>query len=170
MLDALKSLERSDLAGMLCEPEETWSTLDIIYHPPHVERVWRTHGELRIYLHRIWPCDDGEALLHPHDWPGAVKLLSGAYEHGIASVVDGAPQKLVTLELAAGSYYEMSEARAWHYVRPLRGPALSLMITGRPYTKGSRELFDKPPRPQTTLDPAIRREILDGFRQHYPRP
>ncbi|MCA9715380.1 MAG: hypothetical protein KC468_11945 [Myxococcales bacterium] len=171
MLPALAALERRALPQLLREAEDTWSTLDVIYHPPRVERVWRQHGEHRVYLHRIWPCEEGEALVHPHDWPSAVHLLTGRYAHTIATPsADGSPTVLTTLELAAGSRYEMVEPSAWHAVRPLGGPALSLMITGRPYTRDRRAPFPKPERPQPPLDPAVKRELLAAFRERYPLP
>ncbi len=168
LLPVLAELEARALPRLLREPEETWQSLDVIYHPPRVERAWRQHGELRVFLHRIWPCDPGEALLHPHDWPSAVHLVTGRYEHVLAYPRAEGPLTLTTLELAAGSRYELVEPAAWHSVRPIGGPALSLMITARPYARPQRQAFAKPARPQPPLDAASKRSLLAAFRERFP--
>ncbi|MEM6989018.1 MAG: hypothetical protein AAF721_00930 [Myxococcota bacterium] len=53
------------LPRLLREPED-WESLHITYHPPRVERLWLQHGSHRIFLHRIYPCEEGDALWHPH--------------------------------------------------------------------------------------------------------
>ncbi len=168
LLPVLAELEANTLPGLLREPEDAWRSLDVIYHPPRVERVWRQHGALRIFLHRIWPCAPGESLLHPHDWPSAVHVLTGRYEHVLAYPRPEGPRTLTTLELAAGSRYEMCEPTTWHSVRPLGGPALSLMITARPYDRARRQAFAKPARPQPPLDAASKRSLLAAFRERFP--
>ena len=56
-----------------------WESIDVDYHPPRVERVWRRYGDYRINLHRIHPCRKDEALFHPHPWPSIVKIIEGGY-------------------------------------------------------------------------------------------
>ena len=80
MFKRLREVEQ-ELPDLL--EKEIWNGLYIDYHPPIVERVWTQVGENRIYLHRIHPCSEGEALFHPHPWPSAMRILSGEYEMGI---------------------------------------------------------------------------------------
>src|SRR3990167_1167848 len=63
--------------------QDDWNTLYIDYELPIVERAWRQHGEHRIFLHRIHPCEREQSLWHPHPWPSAVKVISGEYEMGV---------------------------------------------------------------------------------------
>lgn len=119
--------------------EQEWESLDVDYEPPRVERVWRKHGDLRVCLHRIHPCE--RALMHPHPWPSAMRVVKGTYEMRLGDGgVDGLSgqqgyHKVATLTLAEGSTYEMVDPHAWHNVRPLGGVAYSLMVMGPKYTQ-----------------------------------
>jgi len=114
-----------------------WQSVHVTYHAPRVERIWRQWGENRILLHRIHPCDEGEALMHP--WPSAVCIMSGRYEHriGVREFVPfqepKPPTTLVTETLAVGSRYEMTNRHAYHSVRPFGNPSDSIMVTGPLY-------------------------------------
>ncbi len=117
---------------MLRESDHLWESLDVNYEPPRVERLWRKFGDFRIYLHRIHPCE--KALFHPHPWPSAVEVLSGAYEMGIGyGAGPEAPPTAATAILRKGSSYEMIDPNGWHYVRPFGDPSLSIMVTGKPW-------------------------------------
>jgi|SRR5208282_557443 len=161
LLYALRTADRI-WPNMLDMWPEKWSSLDVDYEPPRVERLWCQIGEHRLYLHRIHPCN--KALFHPHPWPSAVKILSGRYEMGIGRSAGFLnPPELVTCVLAADSEYEMIEPNGWHYVRPLDGPSLSIMVTASPWPL--RHPADK--RPSTTLKPlsdADARSLIQEFR------
>jgi hypothetical protein len=131
MLKALHSIH-SALRGLLEDPD-VWQTLDINYEPPHVERLWlQYHPEYRLYVHLIHPCDT--ALFHPHPWPSAVMILEGSYEMAIGfGESEAMPPVAATTILTAGSSYEMLDPDAWHSVRPLEQPSLSIMLTGLPF-------------------------------------
>lgn len=117
--------------------DQAWESLDINYHPPRVERLFRAFGEGRLYLHRIHPCRPDQALFHPHPWPCAIRVLSGTYEMGMGS--GGSKAKVVTrLVTDEPLEYEMTHPDARHYVRPIGRPALSVMVTGRPWKRPSR--------------------------------
>ncbi len=177
MLGQLKNIERYILPDLLREDGGSWNSMDITYHHPHVERVWRHHEDVRIYLHRIYPCDRSESLWHPHDWPSAMKVVSGVYEMGIGhrlpeyrmrdGILDLMGLRLVTgatFELSTGSYYEMTDYKAWHYVRPIGPrPALSLMITGTPWAKDKRVEFSKPKEQQPPLPDGVKKDLLRQF-------
>ena len=81
MLDVLEAVEQK--LPELLRDEAGWNSLFIDYHPPTVERLWRTWGEYRVSLHRIHPCERGTALFHPHPWPSAMRILSGEYEMAV---------------------------------------------------------------------------------------
>jgi hypothetical protein len=161
MLATLKRIEATTLPELLRSPD-AWASLDITYHPPHVERLWTTVPEGRLFLHRIEPCDPGDALVHPHDWPSAMKILSGRYEHGIGVADDNGDVDILSVaELAAGTYYEMSNPRVWHWVRPLE-VVCTLMLAGPLYAE--RPPFAKPTQRQLPLTSARAAELLETFR------
>ena len=142
----------------------SWRTLDIRHCTPHVERVFRKLGELWIALHCIYPCERAEALLHPHPWPSAMRILSGRYEMGIAyGQGNEMPPLAATTILASGSEYEMVDPNAWHYVRPLEGPALSIMVTGAKWDRSAPKNLE----PLAELSTHRRDEMLETFRQFY---
>lgn len=155
--------------------KDIWQTLDVTYHPPHVERVWCQWGAYRVSLHRIHPCKPEEALFHPHPWPSAIYIASGKYEMGVAEQyyipslhtwMDPNPNTLaVKLVLPAGTYYEMTTWTGCHYVRPIDEPVMSVMITGKPWKIRVGE--DKVKLDNKPLDESVKENILDYFRVHY---
>ena len=163
MLDVLEAAEQ-ELPSLL-KSMEGWNTLNINYHPPHVERVVRRWGEHRIYLHRIHPCETSEALFHPHPWPSAMHILSGVYEMAVGYGSGQEPPPFAAKLIASGDLkYEMVERDAWHYVRPIGDVAMTIMITGKPWERwspGSGKLL-KP------LTDASTDEILAFFRERFP--
>lgn len=162
MLDILHRVE-SQLPEML-QDESGWNSLFVDYHPPVVERLWRQWYDFRIYLHRIHPCEPGEALFHPHPWPSAMRVLGGAYEMAIGyGAGEKEPPMAARIVMGAGSEYEMTDPDGWHYVRPIGGPTMSLMIAGKPWDRPS-------PKSEKTLNPLgekQKEEILKFFRGQY---
>ncbi len=158
MLAELKRLKR-EISKLIGNPETVWHTLEVLYEPPRVERVWTQIGENRLFLHRIHPCDQG--YYHPHPWPSAVMILSGEQ---IMTVGSGEPEGppppvTTTLHLTAGSSYEMLDPRGWHAVMPQRGPSLSLMLTGRPWSTDER------PHPLKAANRPLAKVVADGLLQ-----
>lgn len=158
-LGLLAEAERA-LVHMLYSPE-AWNSLDVSYEPPRVERLWKDWKDgHRIYLHRIHPCDT--ALFHPHPWPSAVKVLSGQYEMGIGygKGQERPPVAALTV-LTAGATYAMTDPNGWHWVRPIGGPSLSLMVTGPKWERWA-------PRPDFTLHPLSEKDhkrLVDDFKE-----
>ena len=166
MLATLKHVEAAVLPELLRDPAR-WASVDITYHPPHVERLWTSVPEGRLFLHRIGTCARGDALYHPHDWPSAMKILRGRYEHGIGVAGAGAQSSadvevLSVAELAAGTYYEMVNPRVWHWVRPLE-VVYTLMLAGPPYGADTRQPFPKPDARQGPLASARAQALLAEF-------
>lgn len=133
MLNVLRRVE-IDILGLL-KSEEGWNSKYIDYEPPTVERLWRdVGGGYRLFLHRIYPCE--EPYFHPHPWPSAIRILSGQYEMGVgfgSGVVS--PRCAARMILSTGDSYEMIDPDGWHWVRPLERPTLSLMVTGKPWDR-----------------------------------
>lgn len=155
MLDLLhKAID--ELPSLLGSPEG-WESVDVTYHPPRVERLWRQWGKNRIFLHRIYPCHKEYALWHPHPWPSAVRVVTGRYEHRTGEA-GGWRVKSV---LVAGCEYEM-RCDAWHSVRPLHGPSDSVMVTGQPFIP-KVEMPLPPPKKQGPLSPERFNELFDTW-------
>ena len=163
MLAVLAEAERA--LPRLLEEEEKWTGLFVDYERPFVERLWRSWGEFRLNLHRIHPCDPGQALWHPHPWPSAMRIHDHPYEM-LVGYTDGdtPPPTAARLVLAPGSTYEMVEPDGWHAVRPIYEPVHTLMVTGTPWNRSS----PKSARPLAALTAAQRRSLFDFFRGRYP--
>jgi hypothetical protein len=163
MLDVLYAVEK-ELPHLLHDVTG-WKSLYIDYHPPTVERLWRQWGEYRIQLHRIHPCSREEVLFHPHPWPSAMRVLSGEYEMAVGYALNETPPPIAARMIARGDFlYEMTDPGAWHYVRPLNAPTLSLMVTGRPWNPTA-------PKSHPELRPLTAEQIaplLQFFRARYP--
>jgi hypothetical protein len=142
-----------------------WNSVDITYHPPRVERLWRQYGDSRIYLHCIHPCTTEEALLHPHPWPSAMRIVKGIYEMGIgyAKGMDTPPPIPATVFLHPPSEYEMTDPNGWHYVRPINGCVYTLMVTSTPWKRES----PKSTEPLVALPEKRKKEIINIFLNRY---
>jgi hypothetical protein len=72
---------------------------------------------------------------------------------------------IAALMIASGDFrYEMTDPDAWHYVRPLNEPTMSLMVTGQPWDRPSPK-SDKPLLP---LSAGQRSAVFQFFRERYP--
>ncbi len=163
MLQTLKDVLKN-LPDLLRDSSVSWNTVDVTYETPHVERLWIPLGPNRLNLHRIHPCE--KALSHGHPWPSAVQIISGQYEMGVAKKFFRKPQ--ATIILTAGSSYEMVDPEGWHYVRPLVGPSLSVMLTGKPWPK---DKVHRPGKGQNgPLAESAKAELLNLFRAEFPCP
>jgi hypothetical protein len=166
MLDVLARLE-AELPALLAD-EASWHSLDINYHPPFVERLWRGWGAYRVSLHRIMPCEPSDALFHPHPWPSAMRILDGTYEmavgYGAGSQPPPIASRIVAVPGQGGDVrYEMTDPDAWHYVRPIGGPAMTIMVTGTPWRRESPSARE----PLQPLDAARRAELFAWWRGRY---
>lgn len=157
----------------LLRSQEGWNSVHVLYHPPRVERIWRQWGSHRIFLHRIHPCEEGEALFHPHPWPSAVRIMSGQYEHriGVQTHTTGDKKLPVTIELTRGvltaaSSYEMTNPDAWHSVRPLEGPSDSLMVIG-PLYEPPVKMPSPPTEKQKPLNRARFEELFGDWQDRF---
>lgn len=136
MINELKNIEKTILLDLLRKPE-VWKSLDINYHPPHVERLYTFYGDYKISLHKIYSCKKQDALLHPHPWKAAFHILDGVYETGIGfSDTKEVPKEMSTFITYGEAYYDMTTPNIWHYVRPRRKNdwCYSVMLSSKPYT------------------------------------
>lgn len=138
-IERLKEFERFVIPSLLVQPDK-WKTLDVDYHPPRVERLFLEYGKgYRIYLHVIHRTDS-ECLYHKHKWPAALKQVYGTYRMGLTysekelgSQEAHALPDLACFEVSAGSYYEMTQTDALHYVKPISPFSCSIMLTNDMY-------------------------------------
>ena len=171
----LQYIEFNDLTRLLREPNDSWNTMDVDYHPPHVERVWKqVNPSCRVMLHRIHQCNEDEALWHGHPWPSAVSIVSGMYRQSVGYMdvsigEEPSEGKIVTLcrtTLRQGSHYEMCDTSTWHRVYPISRECLTIMITGLPYAKNLvQPSLVTPSERQGPLSDKARDEILDEFKR-----
>ena len=149
MLDLL-DIALAELPSLLAS-SEGWSGMRIDYHPPFVDRAWRPWRDGRLSIHRIHPCAPADALFHPHPWPSAMRILAGRYAMNLgygAGIVP--PPVAARVIVTAGTSYEMTDRDAWHDVRPLDGPVLTIMLSGTPW---QRAMPVEPVVPQRALTP-----------------
>ena len=164
MLNNLKDAE--GVLPDLLATESIWNSVFVDYHPPSVERLRYQWGPYRIYLHRIHPCLQGEALFHPHPWPSAMKILSGKYEMAIGfGGGEISPPIASTIIIGEGTTYEMTHPDSWHFVRPLDEPSMSLMITGQPWNRPSPGTGTK----LGSLSDGQKTRMFEFFRRAYPK-
>jgi hypothetical protein len=142
----------------------SWNSLLVDYDLPVVERLWKQWGDFRIYLHRIHPCEPSKSLFHTHTWPAGVRILEGTYEMGVGyGVGDSIPPVAARMIMGGHSEYEMIDPDGWHYVRPIGGPTVSLMITGKPWDRNS----PKSSYPLRALSEDKKEEIVQIFKEYY---
>jgi hypothetical protein len=65
MIEQLKYIEKNEIIGILKDPKN-FTSKNVDYHPPLVERIWAPYMDGRLYFHYIHPCETTQALYHPH--------------------------------------------------------------------------------------------------------
>lgn len=117
-----------------------WTSLDVNYQPPRVERLWRQMGDERMFIHRLHPCAEHEVLFHPHGWPSEMLVIDGTYRMLVGSG-EGVQPPVVVLDLEFEATpqwplrYKMDHPNGWHAVIPVGGPVYTLMVTGMPWQR-----------------------------------
>lgn len=163
MLQILSQVEEA--LPELLQDEPSWRSVVVDYHPPKVDRLWQSWRGYRIYLHRIYPCEPGAALFHPHPWPSAMRVLEGEYEMAVGFGAGMVEPPVAARVMVRGDFrYEMTHPDSWHFVRPIGQPTLSVMVTGTPW---SREAH-RSTQPLVPLQPEQVSELLQAFRVYYP--
>jgi hypothetical protein len=138
VLELLHAAER-DLPDLLASPEG-WRAYKLERDPPFMERMLRSYRDGKLYLHRIHPCASNAASYHPHPWPSAMRLVEGTYELSLGHGAGKHPPEVAArLIVNQGFEYEMIAPDAWHSVRPIGAPAMTVMVTGPCWNRPSRD-------------------------------
>lgn len=136
MLELLEEV-KAELPDLMTD-ENSWQSLYIDYYPPFVSRLWMPWRDYLLSLDKIHPCSRENTLFHPHSWPSAMEIIHGTYEYAVGF---GSGEKLLPIAqlgtAVAGSSYEMTHPDAWHYIAPIKSPAFTIMITGKPWNRWS---------------------------------
>jgi hypothetical protein len=182
MLDELDRVIGENLPQLLRpENRHLWRSVHVTYHPPRVERLWMQVDERhRLFLHRIHPCEEKEALFHPHPWPSAVRIVSGRYEMRLSSEFFPEDEdetrtgpawtsEHAKMILGPGSVYEMTDRQGWHSVRPLDGPSDSIMLVG-PLYEPTVEMPSPPTEKQGPLAPKRVEELMSTWHDRIDQP
>lgn len=164
------------LSDLLNLPAQSgWNSLDVNYHHPRVERLWRPfEGEYRLMLHCIHPCTPEESLYHPHPWPSVVRVIQGTYwmKAGSGPGLDPPP---ITMDVMIKAWpnsnfvYAMLHPDGWHQVVPLERPVYSVMVIGKPWNRPIPEVSEVIKGSLPPLSPIRVEELLAEFRAWYPR-
>ena len=166
------------LIPRMLEDKSRWRSLRIDYEKPHVNRLFTdiTSEEAaklpdlaghRIMLHEIESCKSEEALQHPHPWPSAVRVINTftPYEMGVGhDLIDefmgdatGNVGWGAVMTICGEFRYTMADEDGYHYVRPIRDCAYSVMLTGQPWKLGNasawRAFLNRRDDPQPKLSP-----------------
>ncbi len=159
----------------LLQSLEGWNSLDVDYHPPRVERLWRPWGaNQRLFLHCIHPCVREEALLHPHDWPSVMRVLGPGGYHMLVGSQAGTDVPPVVLETRvtvgdSGSFtYAMLHPDGWHAVIPHDQPVYSVMLTGQLWKRSIPAVTTEAAGSLKSLGLERQYEMLRTFRKFYP--
>lgn len=159
----VKLISAMELLPELLRKKNIWKSVYIDYNTPIVERMYTDieDPDVRISLHKIHKCEDGEAFFHPHPWPSAMFLLSGLYKMdvGYGKGIEE-PEVSHTIYLNADSFYEMINPDAWHSVRPIRN-SFTIMVSGKPW---NRDMPKTPERRLPELTPERMEQMLVSFR------
>lgn len=98
-----------------------------------------------------------------------MRVLAGTYEMAVGYGAGSTPPPIAAKMIAAGDLrYEMVDRDSWHYVRPIGGPALTVMVTGRPWSRDAAGA--EPGGPLSPLTAKGSAELLGWFRRFYPLP
>ena len=107
-------MEEELLSTLLNQPQ-VWKS--VRQSQPTIEKIYtgvRLGDNYRLWLQINHQCRREEVPLHTHPYQLAIHVISGSYELGLGKE----HELLSTLELKSGSYYEMLNPLASHYVFP----------------------------------------------------
>ncbi|MEK7615506.1 MAG: hypothetical protein AAB431_03940 [Patescibacteria group bacterium] len=169
-MDMMRMLDDAErFLPHLLRSQEGWNSLDVDYHAPRVERLWRPMGENRLSLHVIHPCRQEDALLHPHKVPSAMRIFEGIYRMSVGSSPGiETPPIVFSSVVHAGQgtiyRYSMEHPDGWHSVTPIGQPVWTVMVSGKPWDRPIPEVTEAAtgklnPLPDWRVD-----QILSGFR------
>lgn len=153
--DVLKKV-RDIMPELLTNHLHEAKSVKILHDEPEVWRVWREIWDIRVAIHKIFPCN--ECFFHPHPWPSVVEILQWGYTHRTAQY-NGSPEEIYKLQpddieefsgklistestVVPGCTYYMPDIRQFHQVSTSI-INYSLMITGKPYFHWATQQFSR---------------------------
>jgi hypothetical protein len=169
-IEFLQQFEMNQMQDILAKGDFKSALID--YETPHVHRMWtQLNDTQRLFLHKIFPCD--QPYMHPHPWASVIHVIDGHDKSGFYEMAVGygdplKPQpegEIMRLLFEGGGYYEMLQPNGWHSVKPLHGPVYSVMITER--TDWVVLNDKKPETPLEQLSFQQQKELLGFFNWHY---
>lgn len=141
------------------EHVDKWKSLDVLYHLPRVERLFKEvvirGRHYHVSLHPIHPVENAaDCLMHFHPWNYACKIIHGGYEMGTGygSPFEAAPTDICIEYKSKGSIYRFPSPWWWHYVCPKGDISWSITLTQSPP-------FPKNFIPQQQYDLSANRQI-----------
>jgi hypothetical protein len=154
----LNSATRYALPNLITNALDQAKTVKILHDEPEVHRIWWELGEVRIAIHRIFPCKEKSCFFHPHPWPSAVECIQGGYTHRVA-MYNGPREDVFSLQshqlenfsnnltqmemnVVKGFSYYMPDIRQFHQVDVER-ESYSIFISGLPYFEGATKQFSR---------------------------
>lgn len=129
-----EKLTKLQLIPTILKSVDMWDSLIINRRKPYTYRVFTQIDDVRICLHKFEKCDEHEAFLHPHSWPGAFIILDGAYKMKVGFSEDriSQPKHFVDFHLSKYSSYQIDNPLIWHSVIPLT-TTYTVMINKSPW-------------------------------------
>ncbi len=101
-----------------------------------------------------------------------MRIVQGTYELSVGYGVGALAPPVAARIIVSGSFeYEMTDANAWHSVRAIGAPAMTVMVTGPRWHRSSAadELADNDP-PLLPLAEADMEPMLRYYQLHYSSP
>lgn len=158
-LDEAKSVfqqARALVPELLINHLDEAKSIKVLHDEPEVWRIWREIWDIRIAIHKIFPCN--ECFFHPHPWPSVVEIIKWWYVHRTAQY-NGSANEVITLKpddiesfsntllatettIVPGCVYYMPDIRQFHQVSTWT-INYSLMITGKPYFQWATQQFSR---------------------------
>ena len=168
MLNELNSIVKHDLTKLLSDPSK-WESLIINRRKPFTYRAFTYVDKLRVSLHRFEECDESEAFVHPHPWPGAFLLVKGSYDMKLGYSKDrvSPPENVSRLILNQGARYEITSPLTWHSVTPL-SECWTIMVNGDPWPSdfAHKEVRTTRGKDLEKMSPQQLLEHLQFFEEH----
>ena len=160
----------SRLRSMLHDTDR-WDSLVINRRKPHTYRAFtnmegKMFDGVRVCLHRFEPCTAEEAFSHPHPWPGAFWVAEGSYRMIVGRAADELAKfdHCLTLDLAAGSSYAMTDELTSHSVQPLE-TCWSVMVNLPPWDKQHKDAPTTKGKDLEKMSPDELQAHLDKFKR-----
>lgn len=175
---ALPNLLRSDT---------TWQSLNIDYAKPYLHRLFTDYTasdgrQVRINLHRFLPYEfdpnnTAGALLHPHPWTSAIRIVhvpkNWCYLHEVGyEQEDGSAPEINNLRpdyRNAGDSFAMAHPKLWHRVinRCTDGCIYTVMVTWKS-ADWHQPAAPIPDKPLSGMSKYEIKTMMDEFRAFFP--